>query len=291
MLAFISARDDANLWSVAVDASSGVARGPLQRLTRGPGILVCLSATRDFRTLVLLVRPDSAKAISSRETARTGSETTLSAGPSGGKVVSRRFAERQPARVWHARARQLSEQRVPSSSRILSEGTWRTLGDDCGGRPREWVDERLLIIERFGRLEHDRRHRHAHRRSSASSCRARSDRSRTLACRPTGGGSRSKRRVRGRRPTYSSPGSATKQIPESDWVLVDRSASHPFWSADGGILYYTPIGMNPTIRSAIRARRFAADSVWSRRRAHRGLFVRRDGHAGVSTGHRARRHA
>jgi hypothetical protein len=44
-------------------------------------------------------------------------------------------------------------------------------------------------------------------------------------------------------------------------MLVDRSASHPFWSADGGILYYTPIGMNPTIRSAIRARRFPADST------------------------------
>jgi hypothetical protein len=34
----------------------------------------------------------------------------------------------------------------------LPDGTWRKLGDDCGGRPREWVDERRLIIERFSRL-------------------------------------------------------------------------------------------------------------------------------------------
>src|SRR4029450_11894051 len=25
-------------------------------------------------------------------------------------------------------------------------------GADCGGRPREWVDERRLVIERFARL-------------------------------------------------------------------------------------------------------------------------------------------
>jgi Tol biopolymer transport system component len=45
-------------------------------------------------------------------------------------------------------------------------------------------------------------------------------------------------------------------IAESDWIEVDRAASHPFWSADGRCLYYTPIGTNPLIRSAIRARRF-----------------------------------
>ncbi|RDJ94183.1 hypothetical protein B4Q13_16490 [Lacticaseibacillus rhamnosus] len=34
----------------------------------------------------------------------------------------------------------------------ISDGTWRTLGEDCGGRPREWVDERGVVIERFARL-------------------------------------------------------------------------------------------------------------------------------------------
>ncbi len=49
-------------------------------------------------------------------------------------------------------------------------------------------------------------------------------------------------------------------IPESSWLLVDRFASHPFWSADGTILYYTPTGTIPMVRSAIRGRRFAPES-------------------------------
>ena len=49
-------------------------------------------------------------------------------------------------------------------------------------------------------------------------------------------------------------------IPESEWVVVDRSASHPFWSADGCFLYYTPTGRNPLIRSAVRARHFTSAS-------------------------------
>jgi hypothetical protein len=65
----------------------------------------------------------------------------------------------------------------------LGDSSWRTLGDDCGGRPREWLDERRLIIERFARL-------------------------------------------------------------------------NPFWSADGSLLYCTPTGTNPSVRSAIRGRAF-----------------------------------
>ena len=50
--------------------------------------------------------------------------------------------------------------RVPEAGRALRpivivslpDGTWRKLGEDCGGRPREWVDERQLIMERFARL-------------------------------------------------------------------------------------------------------------------------------------------
>jgi hypothetical protein len=43
-------------------------------------------------------------------------------------------------------------------------------------------------------------------------------------------------------------------------VVVDRSASHPFWSADGRLLYYTSTGTNPLVRSAVRARHFASAS-------------------------------
>jgi hypothetical protein len=50
-------------------------------------------------------------------------------------------------------------------------------------------------------------------------------------------------------------------VAESDWMLVDRYASHPFWSAHGGFIYYTPIGTNPMIRSAVCARRFSSGSA------------------------------
>ena len=32
----------------------------------------------------------------------------------------------------------------------LPDGPPRKLGDDCGGRPRQWIDERLVVVERFG---------------------------------------------------------------------------------------------------------------------------------------------
>ena len=43
-------------------------------------------------------------------------------------------------------------------------------------------------------------------------------------------------------------------------VVVDRSASHPFWSTDGRLLYDTPMGTNPLVRSAVRGWHFASVS-------------------------------
>jgi len=37
---------------------------------------------------------------------------------------------------------------------------------------------------------------------------------------------------------------------------VDQRASHPFWSADGRFIYYTPVGTSPMVRSAVRGRGF-----------------------------------
>jgi hypothetical protein len=35
---------------------------------------------------------------------------------------------------------------------MLPDRTWRTLGDDCGGQPRAWVDERRFITQRTASL-------------------------------------------------------------------------------------------------------------------------------------------
>ena len=257
-LAFVSANEDANLWSVGVDPSSGIARGPLRRLTRGPGILVCLSATRDFQTLYYSsVRLGEAD-IFCRDM-RTGSETTLTAGPSEEKwypAVSPSGSQL----AFGTRLRGNERATRPIFIAHPLEGTWRTLGDDCGGRPREWVDERLLIIERFGRLNTiavidtdtlEQRELLASAERAVTNPRLSPDR-RWIAFDASRPGTPAD--------VFVAP-FRDQQIPEADWLLVDRSVSHPFWSADGRVLYYIPIGMNPVIRSAIRARRFPATTT------------------------------
>jgi hypothetical protein len=140
-----------------------------------------------------------------------------------------------------------------------SDGTCRLLGDDCGGRPRQWVDERLLIIERFGRLNRiavidtqtgEQRELLESAERSVSNPRLSPDRGWIAfdAARP------------GAPPDVYITRFRDGPIAESDWRLVDHAASHPFWSADTRFLYYTPTGTNPIIRSSIRARRFGEDS-------------------------------
>ena len=141
----------------------------------------------------------------------------------------------------------------------LSDGSWRQLGEDCGGRPREWVDERHLVIERFARLnsialiDTETGTQHELLKSddrSIRNARLSPDR-RWIAFdasrpgEPTG--------------VFACP-FRVETLPESAWVLVDRAASHPFWSADGRLLYFTPTGTNPMVRTSVRARRFAAES-------------------------------
>ncbi len=45
----------------------------------------------------------------------------------------------------------------------------------------------------------------------------------------------------------------------SGWSWIARRA-HPFWSADGRLLYYTSTGTNPLVRRAVRARHFVSSS-------------------------------
>ena len=137
----------------------------------------------------------------------------------------------------------------------LTDGAWRQLGEDCGGRPREWVDERRLVIERFARLNSialidtetgDQRELLQGAEKSITNPRLSPDR-RWIAFDVSGPG----------KPAWVCVAPFHEHaIPESEWTVVDRSASHPFWSADGRLLYYAPTGTNPLVRSAIRARHF-----------------------------------
>ncbi len=256
-LAFFSSRADANLWSVALDAASGIAHGPLRRMTRGPFPLGYLTVTNDFRTLAYFSFRLGNGDVFLRDL-RTGSERVLADGPAGAKG----YPAISPSGSLLAYG-----MRMPGGGRALRpifvaclpDGTWRTLGDDCGGRPREWVDERRLIIERFARLNSialidtetgDQHELLESAERSVSNPRLSPDR-RWIAFDASRPGEPAS--------VFVSP-FREQPIPESEWVVVDRSASHPFWSADGRLLYYTPTGTNPLVRSAVRARHFASAS-------------------------------
>jgi len=258
-VAFLNSQADGNLWSVALDPATGIAHGPLHRITRGPSPLGYVSIANDFRTLVYSSFRRGSADVYLRDL-RSDSETLVADGPAGPKSYS---AISPSGRLLAYGLLMPGGERAARPVVIVSltDGVWRMLGDDCGGRPRQWVDERSLMIERFARLN-----------------------SVALLDTETGNqlelltsGERSVRNPRlspDRRWVAfdaSRPGEPAcvsvapirehQSIPESDWVLVDRCASHPFWSADGRLLYYTRIGTNPIVRSTVRARRFGAEGV------------------------------
>src|SRR4029453_3888795 len=105
-----------------------------------------------------------------------------------------------------------------------------------GGRPRQWVDERLLVIERFARLNSialidtetgDQRELVQSPEQSIRNTR--------LA--PDGGLIAFDASRLGEPPNVYVARFDEEPIPESDWVVVSRATSHPFWSADGRLLY------------------------------------------------------
>ena len=256
-LVFLSSRAEMNLWSLSAESTSGTAVGPLRRMTRGPAPTGYLSVTRDFRTLAYFSFRLGPGGIFLRDLA-TGSEKPLTQAPEGEKGypaispsgAQLAFGVRMPSGRESAR---------PIFVADLASGAWRSIGDDCGGRPRQWLDERLLMIERFARL------------NSMAIIDTETGRQRELLA--SGEHSVTNPRVSpdGRWVAFDAapPGAPatvcvapleTQPIPESSWLVVDRFASHSFWSADGTILYYTPTGTIPMVRSAIRGRRFVPET-------------------------------
>jgi Tol biopolymer transport system component len=253
-LAYFSGRADGNLWSVALDSTSGAASGPLRRMTRGPSPLGYLTLTQDFNTLVYFSFRLGTGDVFLRDL-HTGSERRLSEGPAGEKG----YPAISPGGNLLAFGMRMPGALRPVFVLSLRDGSWRSLGEDCGGRPREWIDERGLIIERFGRLNSvafidtetgEQRELLVSSERSVSNPRVSPDR-RWIAFDASRPGVPAS--------VFVSP-FQPHPIAESAWIEVDRSASHPFWSADGRLLYYTRIGTNPLIRSAIRARRVASPS-------------------------------
>jgi Tol biopolymer transport system component len=133
----------------------------------------------------------------------------------------------------------------------------RLVRDDCGGRPRVWIDEQALLVETFGSglnafLIVDMRDGAERPLLSAPTRKVSNPRlspdGRWLAFDAT---------TPGGLPTVAvAPLSRNAPVQESEWILVCASASHPFWSRDGRRLYYLPTFPNVDIRSRVFARAF-----------------------------------
>jgi Tol biopolymer transport system component len=256
-LAFLSSRADMNLWSVPLDATSGTAVGPLRRMTRGLAPTGFLSLTHDCRTLAYFSFRLGHGEIFLRDL-DTGSERILSDAPEG----ERGYPAISPSGTQLAfglRMAPSQESVRPIFVARPATGTWRSLGDDCGGRPRQWLDERLLMMERFARL------------NSIAVIDTETGTQHALLTSPERSITNPRVSPDGRWVAFeaSPPGEPAsvfvarmreQAIPESEWMIVDPLASHPFWSAAGTILYYTPTGTIPMVRSAVRGRRFSPEA-------------------------------
>jgi Tol biopolymer transport system component len=253
-VAFVNAHPDQNLWSVAIDPSTGVANGQVRRLTRGPGIVLYLSLSRDGKTLAYFRARRGANELVIRNLA-ADSETAFvpEPGPDYG------FPAISPSGATLAVGARMPGPRAmrPIFVATVADGVTRRVGEDCGGRPKQWIDERLLVIERFG----------SRRNSIAVLDTASGARSDLLVSAehsvtnprlsPDGRWIAFDAACPGGPPTvYVARVRSGEVIPRDDWTPVVRGASHPFWSADGSLLYYLPTVPSTEFRNAIRARRF-----------------------------------
>ncbi len=139
----------------------------------------------------------------------------------------------------------------------LADGETRTVRADCGGRPRQWLDEQTLLVETFGAglnsfIVLDTRDGTQHPLLSSITRRVSNPRvspdGRWLAFDAAHPG--------------GSPVVAVARLEdnttanEAEWIAIQASASHPFWSRDGRLLYYLPTMPSADIRNRVAARRF-----------------------------------
>jgi hypothetical protein len=139
----------------------------------------------------------------------------------------------------------------------ITAGEPRLVRNDCGGRPKLWLDEENLLIETFGSglnaiLIVDMRDGAQHPLLSAATRKVSNPRispnGRWLAFDAT---------TPGGLPNIAiAPLRRDTPVQESEWILVSESASHPFWSRDGRVLYYLATFPSIDIRSRVLARGF-----------------------------------
>jgi Tol biopolymer transport system component len=253
-LCFVGTHADVNLWSVAIDATTGTAHGPLRRLTRGAGIVSHLTLSQDGRTLAHFAVDMTGSRLHVRNL-ENGTDSRIEAEPR----ASRGFPAISPGgeRVAYSAVVPGPPVQRPLFLANITGGETRLVRDDCGGRPKAWLDEQTLLIETFGSglnafLTVTVRDG-AQRPLVSSATRKVSNPRISPDCRwlafdatPPGG-----------LPAIAiAPLRPDKPVQESEWILTSEAASHPFWSRDGSRLYYLPTFPNTDIRSRVCARAF-----------------------------------
>lgn len=247
--AYVSVHYDQNLWSIMLDPSTGRCREPIRRLTRGPGVVSQLSLSRDGGTLAYFYGGPGVSGVRLRDL-KTDAELEL--------ATNRAFPALSPDGRQLAFSVRSQGPQVARALIVMSvpNGEPRTLADDAGGRPRQWIDDRFILIERFG------------------------SRLLSVALFDTDGGaivdvlaspdySITNARVSSncRWITFDAarPGAPSSVflapfehglVRPDAWVQVEDRSDHPFWSADGRFLYYLPMSPSIEIRNIIRCRGF-----------------------------------
>ncbi len=253
-LGFVGVHPDTNMWSVEIEPQTGVARGQPRRLTRGGGIVSNFSMSRDGDTLAYFAAGSSGPALRIRDVQR-GTDTALEgdAGDNRGFPVISLDGTRLAFGTLVAGP----PVRRPVFVANLDDGASRLIFDDCGGRPRLWLDDQLLLAETFGTglnsfivldtgtatqrpLLSSRERRLSNPRLSPDA--------QWLAFDAT--------------PPGGSPSVLLARLDdghaadEAAWIRVETGASHPFWSRDGRLLYYLPATPTVDIRNRVAARTF-----------------------------------
>jgi Tol biopolymer transport system component len=251
--AFVSTHVDQNLWSLAIDPTTGRSLHQPRRLTRGPGVVGQLSMSHDGRRIAYFLGGPRGVGIKLRDL-ETGDETDFIAHPE----MNRAFSALSPSGRQLAFGTRSHGPRVsrPIFVASLPNGEPRQLGEDFGGRPRQWIDERYLLVERFGT-----------RLLSVGVVDTDTGDQVDVLSSPDFTITNARVSLDARWIAFDAgrPGAAPsvyiapfwrQPIPPANWVRVDTQASHPFWAADGAFVYYLPLTPSRDLRNLLRARRF-----------------------------------
>jgi len=253
-LSFVGTHADVNLWSLAIDAATGKPHGPLRRLTRGAGIVSHLTVSQDGGTLAHFAVDMTGSQLHVRNMEH-GSDAMIAGEPG----INRGFPALSPSgqRLAYSALVPGPPVQRPLFVTSITGGETRLVRDDCGGRPRLWLDEQTLLIETFGSglntfLLVDMRDGAQRPLLSAATRKVSNPR-----ISPDGRWLAFDAMQPGGSPEVTiAPFAQTATLQEADWIVVGESASHPFWSRDGRLLYYLTTFPNADIRSRVLARSF-----------------------------------